>query len=230
MTQGAHRRKSVFPSSEEREQERQKKRMAVLETAASMFCSRGYTATQMGDVAAELGVTKPTIYHYFKSKDDVLNACFDEGFNLLERSLNEEGAHRTGAQRLYAVLTAYARCMTQDFGKCTVLVRTSDLDEPGRTRIAAQLRRFDDRIRSLVTAAVEDGSIAPCDPKIATFTILGSLNWIARWHKSDGDLAPDAIAKAVTDQLFTGIAPGVGVTTSSGPVAPVGKKKAAKTR
>jgi len=209
MKRAAQSRKSVFPSPEEREQERRRKRMAVLETAASMFCSRGYTATQMGDVATELGVTKPTIYHYFKSKDDVLNACFDEGFRLLEQSLKEEESHRTGAQRLHAVLTAYAGCMTQDFGKCTVLVRAGDLDEPGRTRIAAQLRRFDDRIRSLVAAAVEDGSIPPCDPKIATFTILGSLNWIARWHKSDGGLAPDAIARAITDQLFAGIAPGL---------------------
>lgn len=205
MKRTAQSRKTAFPSPQEREQERRRKRLAVLETAASMFCSRGYTATQMGDVAAELGVTKPTIYHYFKNKDDVLNACFDEGFHLLEQSLKEEGSHRTGAQRLRAVLIAYAKCMTEDFGKCTVLVPTSDLDEPGRTRIAAQLRRFDTRIRSLVAAAVEDGSIRPCDPKIATFTILGSLNWIARWYKPDGDLGPDEIAEAVTGQLFAGI-------------------------
>jgi AcrR family transcriptional regulator len=206
MTRASEIRKSAFLSAEEREHGRQAKRIAVLETAASMFCARGYAATQMGDVARELGVTKPTIYHYFKNKDDILNACFEEGFSLFEQTLKEgPGEHRSGAERLRAVLMAYATCMTRDFGKCTVLVPISDLDEPGRSRIAAQLRRFDGRIRSLVAEAVEDGSIPPCDPKIMTFTILGSLNWIARWHKSDGELGPDATAKAITDQLFAGI-------------------------
>lgn len=199
-------RKSVFPSPEERELERQNKRIAVLETAASMFCARGYAATQMGDVAKELGVTKPTIYHYFKNKDDILSACFDEGFRLLEANLEEQvGSPRNGAERLHAVLRAYAKCMTQDFGKCTVLVPVSDLDEPGRSRIAAQMRRFDSKVRTLVADAIEDGSIPPCDPKIMTFTILGSLNWIAKWHKPDGPLGADEVASAITDQLFAGV-------------------------
>jgi Tetracyclin repressor-like, C-terminal domain len=69
---------------------------------------------------------------------------------------------------------------------------------------AASRRKFDQHIRSLIAAVVADGSIAPCDPKIATFTVLGSLNWISQWYKSDGELSADQVATAVVDQLFRG--------------------------
>ena len=69
-----------FQSQVDRGRERQLKRDAVLRTAASLFCSRGYSATQMSDVAKTfLGVTKPTIYYYFENKEDVLVACFEVG-------------------------------------------------------------------------------------------------------------------------------------------------------
>lgn len=199
-------RASPFPSAEDKDRERQMKREAVMRTAASMFCERGYTATQMSDVASELGVTKPTIYYYFKNKEDVLVACFEAGFEMIQSTLNREGeAAKTGAERLHDVLVAYSEILTQDYGKCTARISTADLSEESRERVSQQKRRFDDQVRSLFRDAVEDGSIPPCDIKIATFTVLSSLNGIGRWYKPDGDLSPEQVAQAVVDQLFKGI-------------------------
>jgi AcrR family transcriptional regulator len=202
-------RTSPFLTPEDKERERQSKRDAVLQTAASLFCVQGYNATQMGDVAEQLGVTKPTIYYYFKNKEDVLVACFEVGFELIESTLRDEGNRaRNGAERLRNVLHAYAEIMTQDFGKCTIRISTTDMSKQSRERIDQHRRKFDSRIRSLVKAAVEDGSMPPCDPKIATFTILGSLNWIGQWHKESGNLQPADLAKAIVGQLFLGFESG----------------------
>ena len=181
------------------------KREAVLRTAASMFCERGYTATQMDDVARQLGVTKPTIYYYFKNKEDVLVACFEVGFEQIESTVRDVSHAKDGAERLRRVLEAYAKIMMQDFGKCTVRIPTADMSEESRKRIAIQRRKFDDKIRSLVKDAIADGSIPECDPKIATFAILGSLNWIGQWHRPDGPMATTEIAAAVVGQLFRGL-------------------------
>lgn len=199
-------RASPFASPEDRDRERQLKREAVLSTAASLFCERGYNVTQMDDVAKQLGVTKPTIYYYFKNKEEVLVGCFQVGFELIESTLRNEGSRpRNGAARLRDVLLAYAEIMTQDYGKCTVRISTHELSAASRLRIDEHRRKFDGRIRSLVADAVKDGSIRPCDPKIATFTILGSLNWIAQWHKPEGQLEPAEIAHAVVGQLLAGL-------------------------
>lgn len=79
------------------------------------------------------------------------------------------------------------------------------MSETSRRRIDEHRRKFDTRVRSLLADAVRDGSVAACDPKIATFTILGSLNWIAQWHKPEGKLRPAQITNAVVDQLLAGL-------------------------
>jgi AcrR family transcriptional regulator len=199
---------ATFDFHDARLRERQRKRDAVLSAAASLFVSKGYNATQMEDVAAQLGVTKPAIYYYFKNKEEVLIACFERGFAALEASLiGEQGASRTGAAALRQALCRYGELVTSDFGKCTVQVSHHDLSSAGRARIAEARRRFDMVIRKLVSNAIADGSLPPQDPKIATFTVLGSLNGIGQWHKPGGELRPSEAAAQVVDLLFRGLGP-----------------------
>ncbi|QCI63113.1 TetR/AcrR family transcriptional regulator [Phreatobacter stygius] len=201
-------RASPFLSAEDKDRERRQKKEAVLREAARLFCHKGYNETQMSDVASQLGVTKPTIYYYFKNKEEVLVGCFEVGFEMIEATLKAaETTTRSGAERLRNALQAYAEIMTQDFGKCAVRVSINGLSQPSRESIDFHRRRIDARIRALVADAVKDGSIRPCDPKIATFTMLGSLNGIGRWHRADGELAPAELAKAVVAQVFAGLEP-----------------------
>ena len=74
---------SPFPTREEREREREEKREAVLRAAVSMFNARGFHATSLDDVAASLGISKPTIYYYLGNKEDVLVECMSRGLELL---------------------------------------------------------------------------------------------------------------------------------------------------
>jgi Tetracyclin repressor-like, C-terminal domain len=53
---------------------------------------------------------------------------------------------------------------------------------------------------------VADGSIAPCDPKLAAFSIAGSLNLICRWYEPGGDRSAEEIAREFTRMLTQGIA------------------------
>ncbi len=76
---------SPWPTPEERAREREQKREAVLSTAVRLFNSKGFHATSLDDVALALNVTKPTIYHYFANKDEVLFECVRRGLELLPR-------------------------------------------------------------------------------------------------------------------------------------------------
>ncbi|MFK3937516.1 TetR/AcrR family transcriptional regulator [Alkalihalobacillus sp. NPDC078783] len=49
----------------------------IIETAFSMFSEKGFDQTSMAHIAAEVGITKPAVYYYFKSKDDLIKALFD---------------------------------------------------------------------------------------------------------------------------------------------------------
>ena len=60
--------------------------------------------------------------------------------------------------------------------------------------------------RAVVQEGIEDGTIQPCNPKIAAFTIAGALNWICHWYEPDGALSPEEIATQFVRTLTLGLA------------------------
>ena len=60
------------------------KRRQLLEAAVRVFARKGYHASRVGDIAEEAGVAHGLLYHYFKSKDQVLEAVFHENWSVLQ--------------------------------------------------------------------------------------------------------------------------------------------------
>lgn len=200
--------RSPFPTTEEREAERLRKREAVLRAAVGMFNAQGFHATSLDDVAASLGVSKPTIYHYLGNKDQVLFECVTRGIEQLRAA--SDAAHATpgtGLERLRSFLRRYAEIIMDDFGRC--VIRTSDeaLSAESAAKFRALKREIDAAMRGLIEEAVQDGSMAEVDIQLTAFTLAGALNWPARWHKPDGRRSAEAIAAEMVDVLTRGLAP-----------------------
>jgi hypothetical protein len=68
-----------------------------------------------------------------------------------------------------------------DLGRCVARPGLDPLSEEYRERIRPVYRRVDSKLRTIIILGIEDGSIAPCDPKIAAFTLFGAMNWIIQW-------------------------------------------------
>ena len=199
---------SPFRTRAEKIEERAQKRDAVLTAAVRMFNARGYHATSLDDVAASLGISKPTIYHYLGNKEQVLIECVTRGLEPLraaaDQARSEEGR---GIDRLRRFLIAYARTNMDDFGRC--MVRTGDelLSPPSAAEIRARKSEIDRTLRALIADGIADGSIAPVDVKMSAFAIAGALNWPARWHDPNGPSSAEEIAAALVDTLIGGLAP-----------------------
>lgn len=179
----------------ERRGEREAKRGAVLQVAAELFIEQGFIRTKLTDVAERLNITKAALYNYFASKDDILLACFEIGNRLIDESFS--GTQRSGFDGLARVqkfAESYVQMLTQPFGKCIILL-DRELDADARGKVKAQKRALDRRLRALIEAGIADGSIRPGDPKLLVFAMMGMLNWVAYWHRPDGDLQPTDIAE-----------------------------------
>ncbi len=161
----------------------------------------------MNDVADRLNITKPALYHYFDNKEDILIECYRLGVGLIDEILNETADHcGTGLQKVEAFIRSYATVMTVNFGRCVMRLDEGDLTSGARAEVRAHKRRIDSRLRSFLEQGVEDGSIAPCDPKITAFSIAGALNWICMWYEPDGVLSPAEIAAQFERTLTQGLA------------------------
>lgn len=189
-----------------REQSRMAKRQAVLSTAAQLFNERGFHATSLDDIAARLGVSKPTLYYYVKSKDQILLECVRQGLEMtLEGIEVSRQAGGTALDQLEACMRVYARIVTMDFGMCLIRVGDEQLPPESRKALRRMKAQIDLAFRRLVEAGVQQGLLAPCDPKMTAFMIGGALSWIGKWYDSGGAYSPDEIAEQAVRTLLQGV-------------------------
>ena len=75
------------------------KRRMILDAAIRVLARQGYHGTRVSDIADEAGVAYGLVYHYFKSKDEVLNELFTERWSLLLAAIEEADRERADAAR-----------------------------------------------------------------------------------------------------------------------------------
>lgn len=198
---------SPFRNVDERKADRAEKREAVLRAAVRMFNAQGFHQTSLDDVAASLGVSKPTIYHYLGNKDQVLFECVTRGMEQLHEAVDAARAQPgTGLDRLRAFLKRYGEITMTDFGRVVHGTADGALIPDNARRHRALKKDIDREMRALVAEGQADGSIGPGDPRMIAFTAAGALNWTARWHRPDGDKSAAAVAEEMVDILIAGIA------------------------
>ena len=184
------------------------KREAVIRAAARAFNERGYHHTSLDDIAADLGVTKPTVYYYVANKEQLLFECFLAGLRPIRAAFREaDGLQGTGRERLIAVIRGYAAAIASEYGWCMVRAHDQDLGPEMRRQINALRSEIDQGIRRLLRAGLEDGSVEACDPKLTAFALAGALNWIAHWYRADQPLSADEIASSFVQFFERGLLP-----------------------
>ncbi len=189
-----------------RAQQRALKRQAVLRTAAQLFNEKGYAASTLDEVAERLGVSKPTVYYYVDSKDAILLECVRAGLEMLQRAIREVDARGGRAiDKLDAAMRAYVDIVTQDFGMLVIRVGEESLPPEARQKVRRMKAGLDMEFRELIRQGIDEGSIVPCDPRLAAFTLAGALSWIGRWYRPDGGLDPKAIADHCIGVLMQGL-------------------------
>jgi len=183
------------------------KREAVLQTAAELFIEKSYSRASMNDVAERLSITKPALYHYFQNKEQILLECYRLGTALIEETLTEIAAHcGSGVDKVEAFIYSYANVMTINFGRCVMRLDEGDLSEEARREVRSYKRKIDRHLRRFIQEGIDDGSVTPCDPKIAAFSVAGALNWICHWYEPDGALSAAEIAAQFARTLTQGLA------------------------
>jgi AcrR family transcriptional regulator len=189
-----------------RQQQREAKRNAVLSAAAQLFNERGFHATSLDDIAARLNVSKPTLYYYVKSKDQILIECVRKGLQMMQDGIEEtRNAGGTAVDQLIACMQTYTRIVTQDFGMCVIRVSDDEFAAESRKELRRLKSGIDLEFRRLVAQGVAEGTLEPCDPKMAAFVIAGALSWIGRWYQSGGEYSSEQIAQQCIEKLLNGV-------------------------
>lgn len=194
----------LWPSDDQRAEEREAKREAVLSAAAEAFSEAGYHSTTLNDIARRLGVSKPTLYYYAKNKAEMFEAVNQRALNAL-LAHDEAADGDSVAAQLFGLLRRYTEIVTTDFGRCLVRVVDADLGDRATKNLRHAREEINRRIEDLLARGVAQGEFAPRDVKMAAFLLAGAINWIGHWYDPKGKLTPDAVAGMFIDQFANGL-------------------------
>jgi AcrR family transcriptional regulator len=153
------------------------KRRQLVDAAVRVFARKGFHASRVGDIAEEAGVAHGLLYHYFRSKDEVLEAVFHENWSLLiARIESVEETDEPAADQLRHIsaiilrtwlhLPDVVRVVIQEFGRSPELAeRIGELTLPI------------DAIQRVIARGIERGEFRKeIDPRFAATVVYGSID------------------------------------------------------
>jgi TetR/AcrR family fatty acid metabolism transcriptional regulator len=153
------------------------KRRQLLDAAVRVFARKGFHASRVGDIAEEAGVAHGLLYHYFKSKDQVLEAVFHENWSILIARIEsvEETDEPAADQirhiaaivlRTWLHLPDVVRVVIQEFGRSPELAeRVGELTLPI------------DALQRVISRGIERGEFRQdVDPAFAATVVYGSID------------------------------------------------------
>jgi AcrR family transcriptional regulator len=216
---GANRLREPWKAFQVRQRNLDTKRDAVLQTAAHLFLEHGYRRTSMSELGTRLKITKPALYYYFHNKEEILVECYRLGIAAIEGLLDKAAVSQgNGLNKVRAYVEAYAKAVvTHDFGRCVAMLDDAELSPKARREVRDLKRKIDMAIRGYVEEGIADGSVAPCNAKLASFALAGAVNWIGTWYRPEGALSADEIASEFANLLTNGLR-GNGAKVLAGPV------------
>lgn len=182
------------------------RRTQIVRIATRLFSEKGYAQTTLDDVALEIGFTKPAIYHWFDSKDQIL---FEIHRDIVLPALDEVrsivGNGGTPREQLEAILAAHVRRVLENRDANTVFGRESAALSPEKaTRIRELDREYEHEVRSVYVNGVAAGEFADVDPVVAVGSLLSACSWLSGWFRKDGPLDADAVIAMIGTLLSSG--------------------------
>lgn len=172
-----------------------KRKLEILRAAARTFRRKGYDGAAMADIAADLEMTKGSLYYYFRNKQDLLSFCQRTSLDRLLAGAREIVRRRLApAEKLRELIRLQVRCLLDD-------VYGAGLHLEVDRRLVAKRDEYERILRRVIAEAARRG----VDPKLAGLAVLGAVNWSARWYDPDAGASPDQIADAFADVLVEGV-------------------------
>jgi TetR/AcrR family transcriptional regulator, fatty acid metabolism regulator protein len=154
------------------------KRRQILDAAIRVFAHQGFHATRVADIADEAEVAYGLVYHYFRSKDEVLNELFSERWSLLLAAIEEADAGEAPARdKLAAVASFIVESYRHDpeLMKVIIVEVTRAANSFGRTHLP-EIRKAYDSIAKIVAEGQAAGAFRrDIDPTFASMSFYGAI-------------------------------------------------------
>lgn len=179
----------------------------ILRTAARIFAEKNYHSTSMRDISRATGVSLSGLYHYCKSKEELLfliqGNCFGRVLERLEERLKEVNEP---VERLRLFIENHLAFFAANMAEMKVLSHEAEsLAGEMHERVSGKKQKYTRLARKILgevqRETAKDSRLAEIDLTVATYALFGMMNWIYNWYDPAGALTVSELVESVT-RLF----------------------------
>jgi AcrR family transcriptional regulator len=181
----------------------------IVSAAAKVFRTKGYHAATVRDIAEEVGILKGSLYHHFESKEALLYLVVKEPIAQLYRTIAEIAAAKAPAsEKLRRAISAHLEAFDRHYPHLFVYLREREaVKRRFREKIGFSPKEYERCWQQILREGIESGEFRPdLDIQVASYGLLGMLNWLYKWYDPKGRLSVQEVAEQFTALALAGLA------------------------
>lgn len=188
------------------------RRTAIITTAAALFKEQGYNRTTLAGIAQAVGTDRATLYYYFGSKEELLDAIVtDVVIANVEAAERVRDSDASAPEKVRTLLVELMVSFATNYPVLYVYLQGNLSHISGkRAAWAEQMRevnhRWEGTIEAILEEGIADGTIRPlADPRVLANGIIGIVGWTSRWYNPAKGQDPAAIGEAYAEVVLGGL-------------------------
>jgi TetR/AcrR family transcriptional regulator, cholesterol catabolism regulator len=174
----------------------------IIAAAAKVFQTKGYHAATVQDIADAVGILKGSLYHYVKSKEDLLYLIVKEPIaRIYERMTEIVASELPAGAKLRGAILAHLEAFDRHYPHLFVyLHEREEMKRRFREQFKLSPKQYERCWQQILREGVKSGEFRPdFDVQVVSYGLLGMLNWLYKWYDPRGRLG----VREVADQLST---------------------------
>src|SRR6185295_11346795 len=183
----------------------------ILRTAARIFAEKSYHSTTMRDISRATNVSLAGLYHYCKSKEELLfliqDNCFGRVLESLERRLRGVDDPLT---KLRIFIENHLSFFAANMAEMKVLSHEAEsLEGDLHTHVSTKKDKYTKLARRILKELQQQETAGPqIDPTVATYALFGMMNWIYNWYDPQGKLKVNELVENLSRLFLSGFLAG----------------------
>ncbi|MDM4721880.1 TetR/AcrR family transcriptional regulator [Micromonospora sp. WMMA1363] len=188
----------------------------MLDAAVKVFSRRGYHAASMDEIADNAGISKPMVYAYLGTKEELFVACLHrEGTRMMQAIAGAVAPDLPADQRLWRGLRAFFGFVGAHRDGWAVLYRQARGEQPFAGELAAMRARLVEVAAGMLDHALraEGHEVAETELEVVAYALVGATESLADWLADHSEADPEKTATRMMNVAWLGAAQLLGGTT-----------------
>ncbi|PZX08305.1 TetR family transcriptional regulator [Psychrobacillus insolitus] len=182
----------------------QKKKEDIILSAVKIVNEKGYQKATMEEIAAELLMTKGSLYYYFKNKEDLIFQCHEmvlvQAIEELQQHINVKQSNEEKLREMIKTHIQYAIEKKEMFNM--IIKPDQTFSEDQLNPILLKRNEYAGLFDQVILAGIKTAEFTIDEPKIARMILLGSMNWIQQWYNPFGSKTIEELQQIYADYML----------------------------